>query len=63
MKNGTVRLVLDTGNAAFDNDGDGNWEMEVANIFREASERLQNGERDFTLRDSNGNKVGSVITD
>lgn len=63
MKNGTVRLTLDTGNAAFDSEGDGNWEEEVANIFREASERLRNGERDFTLRDSNGNKVGSVITD
>lgn len=59
----TVRLTLDTGNAAFDNDGDGNWEFEVARIMQHASERLQNGERDFTLRDSNGNKVGSVITD
>jgi hypothetical protein len=63
MKNGTVRLTLDTGNAAFDNDGDGNWEYEVAAILKTASERLQNGERDFTLLDSNGNKVGSVITD
>jgi hypothetical protein len=59
----TVRLTLDTGNAAFDNDGDGNWEYEVAAIFQKASERLQDGERDFTLFDSNGNRVGSVITD
>lgn len=59
----TIRIEIDTGNAAFDNEGDGNWEFEVAAILQTASERLQNGERDFTLRDSNGNKVGSVITD
>lgn len=63
MKNGTVRLVLDTGNAAFDNEGGGDWASEVHRILREAADRLQDGERDFTLRDINGNKVGSVITD
>lgn len=57
-----IRLELDTGNAAFDNEGDGNWESEVARILQVASERLQNGEQDFTLRDINGNKVGFVTT-
>lgn len=58
----TIRLTLDTGNAAFDNDGDGDYDAEVARIFREAADRLERGEQDFTLRDINGNKVGSVTT-
>jgi hypothetical protein len=54
-----VRITIDTGNAAFD---DGNREYEVARILREAADRIENGAEDFTLRDINGNKVGSVTT-
>lgn len=54
-----VRITIDTGNAAFD---DGNREAEVARILREAADRIEAGAEDFTLRDINGNKVGSVTT-
>ena len=54
-----VTLTIDTGNAAFD---DGNREAEVARILREAADKIEAGYEDFTLRDYNGNKVGSVTT-
>ena len=60
----TTRLTIDTGNAAFhDEEGESDSGYEVARILSEASDRIRNGETDFTLRDINGNKVGSVITD
>lgn len=59
----TIRLTLDTGNAAFDSKSGGDFELESARIFAHAAKRLANGETDFTLRDINGNKVGTVITD
>lgn len=54
-----VTLTIDTGNAAFD---DGNREAEVARILREAADKIEAGYEDFTLRDYNGNKVGTVTT-
>lgn len=61
MAKHTIRIEIDTGNAAFDNDGDGNYEAEVARILQTASEKLQDGYREFSLFDSNGNKVGKVV--
>lgn len=61
MKKNTISITIDTGNAAFDNDSDGNWESEVASILKTASEKLQDGHRDFKLYDSNGNAVGRVL--
>lgn len=54
-----VTLTINTGNAAFD---DGNREAEVARILREAADKIEAGYEDFTLRDYNGNKVGTVTT-
>lgn len=59
----TIRLTLDTGNAAFDDEGDGNFGEEVARIFAKAASQLANGMTEITLRDINGNKVGTVTCD
>lgn len=61
MAKNTIRIEIDTGNAAFDNEGDGNYEYEVARILQTASEKLQDGHREFALYDTNGNKVGKVV--
>lgn len=56
----TVRLTIETDNAAFD---DGNRDNEVARILREAADRIENGSQDdFGLYDFNGNKVGNLTT-
>jgi hypothetical protein len=51
---GTVRLSVDTGNAAFE----GSATEEVARILREAADKVKDGEHIFVLRDYNGNTVG-----
>lgn len=51
---GAVRLIIETGSAAFDEDALG----EVARILREAALAVGNGQDEFSLRDANGNSVG-----
>ena len=51
---GTVRLSVKTGNAAFEDDAPD----EVARILREAAGKVRDGEHIFALRDANGNTVG-----
>ena len=58
----TIRLTIDTGNAAFDSESGGDYGEEVARILGEAAAKILEGQTDFTLRDWNGNKVGSVTT-
>jgi hypothetical protein len=54
VPNGTVRLVIETGNAAFERDAN----LEVALLLRSAAEKVRNGEHVFALHDTNGNTVG-----
>lgn len=49
------KLVIRTGNAAFDD----NAGPEVARILRDASRAVDSGQTTGTLRDVNGNVVGS----
>lgn len=49
--------IGELGNAAFEDAGPA---FEVARIFREAADRIENGDLDFVLRDVNGNRVGHV---
>lgn len=50
-----IYLSIETGNAAFaDDDG------EVARILRVAADRMEGGDREFPLKDINGNTVGGV---
>lgn len=53
------KLEIDTGNAAFDNDGDGDRHGEVARILRELADRIEAGNRNGQIYDVNGNHVGS----
>lgn len=53
-EDGSVRLSVQAGNAAFSEDGP----SEVARILREAAARVRDGEHIFALRDYNGNTVG-----
>lgn len=48
------RINLDTDNAAFTEDG-----SEVARLLRKVADDIDNGGRDGSLRDINGNRVGS----
>lgn len=52
---GCVRLVIETGNAAFEEDATG----EVARIWRDASAKVRDGHTAFPLSDINGNVVGA----
>lgn len=52
-----VRLELDTGNAAFEDDGKFS---EVARILCVAAEKVRDGDYGFKLRDFNGNTVGRL---
>lgn len=49
--------IADLDNAAFEDEGPA---FEVARIFRDAAQRIENGDLEFALRDINGNRVGSV---
>ncbi len=56
-----VEVVIETGNAAFENDSNGE-AGEVYTILRNAAEIvLAKGLRSTPLRDSNGNTVGSIF--
>ena len=47
-------LMLDTGNAAFGDDEVG----ELAWVLRAVACKLERGQRDFAVFDSNGNRIG-----
>lgn len=49
--------IADLDNAAFEDQGPA---FEVARIFRDAAQRIENGDLEFALRDINGNRVGNV---
>ncbi|ARL04283.1 hypothetical protein [Burkholderia pseudomallei] len=49
--------IADLDNAAFEDQGPA---FEVARIFRDAAQRIESGTLEFSLRDINGNRVGSV---
>jgi hypothetical protein len=53
-EDGSVRLSVQAGNAAFSEDGP----SEVARILHEAAAKVRDGEHIFALRDYNGNTVG-----
>lgn len=53
----TVKIA--TANAAFAPDWGAECQ-ECARILREAADRLEKGNREFSLRDVNGNQVGTV---
>ncbi|USN14348.1 hypothetical protein KABACHOK_05350 [Brevundimonas phage vB_BpoS-Kabachok] len=50
------KLEIETGNAAFD---DGDKAYEIARILRALADRVENGDEAGSVRDVNGNKVGS----
>lgn len=51
-----VTIKFDTGNAAFD---DGNGPAEAARILKGIAARLESGLDSGTVRDSNGNRIGT----
>jgi hypothetical protein len=56
MPSGSVRLRVELGNAAFEDDACG----EVARIMRAAADQIEQGRHSFPVHDSNGNKVGGL---
>lgn len=52
-----MKLIIETGNAAFEDD---NKFYEVARILRETSFKVEDGLKEFNLRDVNGNHVGQI---
>lgn len=54
VPDGTVRLAIETGNAAFEHDAN----LEVALLLRGAAEKVRDGEHVFALHDTNGAMVG-----
>lgn len=53
----TIRITINTDNAAFEDDRD----MEVCRILQAAARKIAvQGEYSFPLHDINGNKVGQV---
>lgn len=53
----TFTVIIETGNAAFD---DGNRGNEVARILRAAADKVERGLDSIALRDYNGNVVGRL---
>ena len=54
------KMYIDTANAAFDDGA----ELETARILREIADKLDAGELENSVRDFNGNKVGTFeLTD
>lgn len=49
-----MKILIETENEAFE--GNSN---ELARLLRELAERIERGEMEGTIRDINGNKVGS----
>lgn len=56
IEQGAVRLTIELGNQAFEDDACG----EVSRIIRAAAAKIENGERSFPVHDVNGNKVGGL---
>lgn len=61
------QLTIETDNAAFHGDGERSPDglaclTELARILRDTADRLLNGEDIGSVRDVNGNKVGSFET-
>lgn len=52
---GKIIIELNTNNSAFEEN-----ESEVSRILSDLGERLEAGQKPESLRDSNGNKVGTV---
>lgn len=52
---GAVRLAIELGNAAFEDDAG----REVARIMRVAASRIEHGDTEFILHDTNGQSVGA----
>lgn len=53
------KLKMDTGNEAFQDDGQsGHEHLEAARILREIADKLDHGKRDGRCMDANGNIVG-----
>ena len=53
------RVTINTGNAAFEDNGPGS---EVAEILRDLAHRCETaGLMDFPLLDTNGNRVGDTV--
>lgn len=50
------KLEIETGNAAFDDEGKA---YEIARILRDLADKIENGAEAGSVRDINGNKVGS----
>lgn len=64
---GSLFLVIDTGNAAFDHDAGGSTGDELSRILVHLARQLQNStpeqlavESPYMLRDNNGNSVGTA---
>ena len=53
-------LSITTDNAAFDDD---NLSIEIARIMREVATRIERGEYYGSVRDINGNRIGSFSAD
>jgi hypothetical protein len=51
-----IKIKIATDNAAFEEDP----ETEVARILRELASRLEAGDHPSSIRDLNGNKVGTI---
>lgn len=49
-------VSIELGNAAFAED----WQAELARILRKAADEVEQGQEVTSLRDANGNKVGSL---
>lgn len=50
------KIEIDTGNAAFEDEGKG---YEIARILRDIADKVENGAESGIARDINGNKVGT----
>ena len=60
MMNDLIQIEIRTENAAFD----GQPELEIARILRLLADKIEStGLEDYSLRDINGNTVGSMIYD
>ena len=51
-----AQITVNMDNAAFDGP---NAELELAGILRDLAQRVEAGDRETTLHDGNGNRVGS----
>lgn len=54
-----IKIEFNTENAAFDDNAD----YEIGAVLEQAKNIINSGNFDKPLRDSNGNKIGSVIVE